>query len=267
VANDPAMSAETGRRPPPEERELQRKLAELEAREAELAQQELELATLHAGLRDFETRYLLLVGAQYAELDEITAEVAEAEALLDPENAEIQERARRARRQAKESRAATGSAREAVPRKKFAPTETAKRLYRELARRIHPDLAGTGEERERRQQLMMAANRAYETGDEARLLALLEEWENSPEAVTGEGVVAELVRAIRKLAQAEDRVEAIAAAVGELQATETYELSLAADEAEQEGRDLLQEMAARLDEEIAAAKARLGDLQEKLGEP
>src|SRR4029450_8616970 len=44
-------------------------------------------------------------------------------------------------------------------------SDEAKRLFRQLARRIHPDLAADAAERERRTNLMVAANDAYEQGD------------------------------------------------------------------------------------------------------
>ena len=48
-------------------------------------------------------------------------------------------------------------------------SDDAKRLFRQLARLIHPDLAGDPKERERRTNLMVAANDAYEQGDLAAL--------------------------------------------------------------------------------------------------
>jgi chromosome segregation ATPase len=68
----------------PEERELDKKQAELASLEAELIQRELDLATLRAELSNFESRYLLTVGVLYAELNEIEVEIAEAQARLKP---------------------------------------------------------------------------------------------------------------------------------------------------------------------------------------
>ena len=57
---------------------------------------ELDLATLRAELAEFESRYLRTVGVLYAELDEIEAQIAEAQARSKPSDSEAQERARRA---------------------------------------------------------------------------------------------------------------------------------------------------------------------------
>jgi len=84
------MRTDITRTQTPEERELSRKLYELSELEAELAQRELDLATLQAELHTFEARYIRIVGVCYAELDEIKAQVAEAEAKLKPKDNKIQ---------------------------------------------------------------------------------------------------------------------------------------------------------------------------------
>jgi hypothetical protein len=53
------------------------------------------LATLRAELADFESRYLRTVGTLYAELDEIEAQIAEAEARRMPSDSKAQEQATR----------------------------------------------------------------------------------------------------------------------------------------------------------------------------
>ena len=78
------MNKDLTRRQTPEERELENKRAQLTILEAELAQHELDLTTLKAELTIFETRYLCEVGVLYAELDEIEAQIAEAQAHLNP---------------------------------------------------------------------------------------------------------------------------------------------------------------------------------------
>ena len=74
------MSTDLVQNRTPEEQELERKNVELASFEADLIQRELDLATLRADLAEFEARYLRQVGVLYAELDEIEARIAEAQA-------------------------------------------------------------------------------------------------------------------------------------------------------------------------------------------
>ena len=92
-----------GHRSTPEGQELGKKLEELALLEAELIQRELDLATLRAELAEFESRYLRTVGVLYAELDEIEAQIAEAQASRKPSDFKAQAQAGRARPQAQES--------------------------------------------------------------------------------------------------------------------------------------------------------------------
>jgi hypothetical protein len=253
------MRSDVTRIQTPEEQELDRKLSELNELETELAQCELDLLTLQTELRTFESKYLRIIGVKYAELDDILAQIAEAEALAKPQDKKIQEQASQARAQAKESAQAAWITEE--PRmEKFRPSESLKKLYREVAKRIHPDLAEDEEERIKLQKLMADANRAYEEGDEQKLRDILNAWESSPESVRGEGVAAELVRVIRKIAQISKRLRAIKTEIVHMKESDLYRLKIKADRAEDEGRDLLNEMALKVGEEIVSASKRLVEI-------
>jgi hypothetical protein len=241
----------------PEEEELAAKLAELASLEDELAQRELDLATLLAELHLFERRYLQIIGSRYAKLDDLKARIAEALAQEKPADPAAEAEARQARARAEESADAAGDLRQPEAEIKFQPSEDLKKLYREAARKVHPDLAVDEEDRKRRERLMKEVNQAYEQGDEAALSAVLRESEVSPEAITGQGVAFELVRAIRKIAQARSRLEAIDAEIAATNASPLCTLRAKAEESAATGRDLLVEMAASLDQEIAAAQDEL----------
>ena len=245
----------------PEEREIEQKKAELASLEADLIQHELDLATFRAELTSFEARYVRKVGLLYAELDEIEAQIAEVWARRQPTDRHAQQQAAQARAQAEDSAQSTSVTVE--PKSK--PTESLKKLFRAVAKRIHPDLAVNDADRARRQILMAAANRAYEERDEAKLLSIIEEWESSPESVEGEGVGAELIRVIRKIAQIQGRLSEIDTAIQQLNASDLYQLKIEVDEAKNQGRDLLKEIASRVEQEIAAARMRLDGLAERNG--
>jgi DnaJ-domain-containing protein 1 len=147
----------------------------------------------------------------------------------------------------------------------FKPSDDLKKLYRQVAKQIHPDLATDEAEKVRRQDLMAQANEAYERGDEERLRAILQNWESSPESVKGEGVAMELIRVIRKISQCRSRLVTINQEIEVLMKTELFELKYQVDRARETGQDLLADMAEHLDDQIAEAQERLTELKEKLG--
>jgi chromosome segregation ATPase len=164
------MKSEIVRRLSPEEEELAKKREELALLQAELADRELHLANLRAELSTFEGRYLREVGVLYAELDDWKAKIA---LLIAEEAGTVQARtaATEARRQAEESYSAAHG--EAARAADFAPSPELKKLYRDVAKRVHPDLATDDADRAHRERSMAAANRAYQKGDVDALRRIL----------------------------------------------------------------------------------------------
>jgi hypothetical protein len=240
----------------PEEQELARKHEEQAAIETELADRELRSANLRAELGAFERQYLHYVGSRYAELDELKASIAERAAKEQPSNDRSQRAAQEARARADETKSTAGEKATVSPRA-FESSPEMKRLYREVAKRIHPDLTSDRKDRAKRQQLMAEANEAYERGDEAKLNKIFTEYEWSPDAVQGEGPGAELIRVIRRISQARGRLAEIEAELQELLRSDLYQLKVRVDEAQSHGRDVLKEMISKVDDQIAQAKRRL----------
>jgi len=243
----------------PEEQELERKRSEQTALESELAERELRAANLRAELSAFERRYLHEVGMRYAELDELKAQIAERSAKKQPSAEKAQQAARDARARADETKSVAQEHEEEdlQSAKPFKASQEMKRLYREVAKRIHPDLTSDRDDRARRQLLMAEANKAYELGDESRLAKILNEYESSPETVQGEGPGAELIRVIRRISQVRGRISEIEAEAQELLRSDLYHLKSRLEEAEQLGRDVLKEMVDKVEHQIAQAKRRL----------
>jgi len=250
------MTTKQSRSAKPEERELARKRKEQERLEAELAECELRLATLRGELKSLEARYLNLVGAPYAELDELRAQIAERLAAEEPGNERLQRAAQEARARADESRAAA-PAEKTGEHKTFSLSPELKRMYREAAKRIHPDLTADDADRVRRQELMAEVNQAYQQGDESAIAKILDVYESSPEAVQGEGAGAELVRVIRKLSLMNNRFSEIEAEMQVLLNSDLYILKVQADDAQEQNRDLLAEMADKVQQRVADSKARM----------
>ena len=245
----------------PEEQELHEKLQELSALESELTQKELDLATLTAELLALESRYIRVVGGKYAELDRINAEIAEFLASQEPEDLHAQSEAQAARQKAEDSAREAGEMIEPSKVETFKPTKELKELYRKIAKMIHPDLAVDEEEYERRTKIMAEVNKAYEEGDVERLEAILSEWETSPEFIEGEDVGSRLVRAIRMIARVKRRIKQIEKDIKQLMQSDLYELKLKVDAAENEGKDLIEEIVEKIDNEILKTREYLKTLK------
>lgn len=254
------MSSQITRRLKPEEEEILRKREELAVIRATLAERELGLVDLRQELAAFEGRYLRQVGKLYAELDEWKAKIAELKAKLEP-SPTSREQAEEARRQADQTyQEAHGTASEA---RDFTPSPDLKRLFREAAKRIHPDFAKDAADLDRRTRFMAEANRAYEAGDAETLQRILDEYHDGAGAVEGEGIGAELIRIIRQISQARERVAAIEKELAALRESEVSLLKKDADERELEGRDLLAELAASVKEHIERAKTDFEEISKK----
>jgi hypothetical protein len=236
---------------------LEKKRAELAILEGELADRELAFVTLQNEARSFEARYLRVVGRLYAELDDVQAQVAEAQARRSPQNPDLHQQASAARTRATESAEVFEAILKGDDVSEFAPRDDLKKLYREIAKLVHPDLATGDVERARRTRLMADANRAYTAGDEAQLRAILDEFVSSPESVQGEGVASELVRTIRKIHQIERRLANIEVEMAELRDSQLYILFQRVETSKAQNRDLLAEMANQLTQQIADARTEL----------
>ncbi|MGW1813376.1 J domain-containing protein [Streptomyces sp. NPDC002125] len=190
-----AAEGESGT-PRPEER-----LAKA-VRVAEQALIEFEIAveTFRVEVENFSRLHHQKLGPMYTRLDELDAQIAEARAARtgDPEDL----------RKAQEARAivmpmpgvdelfhdwmdSDGLSPEASamlteqpvrPPKRVRPSEEARKLYRELARQAHPDLAPDEKERTRRDEFIARVNAAYGRGDVALLQELAAEWAAGPVA-------------------------------------------------------------------------------------
>ncbi len=242
------MSGGIVRKLTPEQEELDRKREELSAVRAALAERELELADLRTQLKSFEGRYLRQVGVLYAELDEWDARIAELEASQDTSTA-AQQHAEQARKRADDTHEATHG--EASKAQDFQPSAALKSLFREVAKRIHPDFAKDDADRQHRTRLMAEANDAYSQGDAEALQRILDDYQESSESVQGEGIGAELVRIIRQIHQARKNIANIDQELTNLRASDIAQLKHDVEVAEQEGRDRLAELATTLNGQIA----------------
>jgi hypothetical protein len=201
----------------------------------------------------FEGRYLREVGRLYAELDDWKAKIAELFAMEDGTD-EAKSAAVEARTHAEESYAAAHGEAAAAPN--FTPSPELKFLFREVAKRVHPDFASGDADKTVRERLMSEANRAYQRGDADELRRILEEYESSPEAVQGTGIAADLLRVIRQIGQIHQRLGQISGEVSALISSDISKLMAKVETARLDDRDPLVEMAKEVREQIKAARIR-----------
>jgi hypothetical protein len=248
--------------PGPGAEELVRRKAQLLVLSGRLLEHERGLAAFRAELHAFETSYRKALGARYARLDELaerldqTAPDGDLPREDDPDGDGPSERYPGQGLPGGQNWAWGEREPEKEPERVVVGDDT-KRLFRQLARLIHPDLAADPQERERRTNLMVAANEAYEQGDTAALERLLEEWHQSPEAVTGTGAAAELERTLRRIAQVEADLRRIDEELAELDASAMGWLRRRVEKATREGWDLLAHMVRELDRQISEAQLEL----------
>jgi chromosome segregation ATPase len=249
--------------PGPGAEELVRRKAQLQVLTRRLLERERDLAAYRGELQAFETRYRKALGTRYARLDELaerldeTQEPAEGPGGPDPDPDDPAERYPGQGLPGGQNWAWGDREPEPEPQRRAVVSDEAKRLFRQLARRIHPDLAADAAERDRRTNLMVAANEAYEQGDVAALERMLADWHASPEAVTGHGAAAELERTRRRIAQVEAELRRIDEELAELEASAMGWLRRRVEKAAREGWDLLAHMVRELDRQIAEAELEL----------
>lgn len=244
----------------PEEQEIEKKLRLLKRLRSRLVVREEGLAELRAELEQFEAVYTMEVGRYYADLDEVEAEIAEQEVKLNPEDEEIEQRAKAARSRAEASAEAVEEENWQACSHKWRPTAEARKAYYNLAKVIHPDLALDKEEQDRRHDLMARLNKAYSDGDQNLLNKLVEDYRDSPELVKGDTAGEQLVRIIRQISQVTRRLKEIRAEHLEIELSELYLLRDRVRAEQIEGRNLLSQMAARTKTHISKAKRRLSHL-------
>ncbi|GAA4101229.1 hypothetical protein GCM10022284_45250 [Streptomyces hundungensis] len=243
------------------------------AAEQALIEFEIAVETFRVEVENFSRLHHQKLGPMYARLDELDAQIAEARAVRsgDPEDL----------RKAQEARAAVmpmpgveelfhdwmdsdGLSPEAAsmltdqpvrPPKRVRPSEEVRRLYRELARKAHPDLAQEDKERERRDEFIARVNAAYGRGDEALLRELAEEWEAGP--APEEVRPSESEELYARLEWLSRRKELLALVARELEDSAIGSmLRMAPDDPDR----LLEEIAEQLLAEVAGREAELAKL-------
>jgi predicted nucleic acid-binding Zn-ribbon protein len=226
----------------------EREAAQLRDRLAEI---EVEYATLETELAAFNGDYLRVVVTVMAELHEIESRVANLVAERSGSSVDAQS-AREARTKAQETTRVVGAI---PPPAGPAPTGDLKRLFRDAAKVMHPDLADD-ESRPHAEAFMKRLNRAYRAGDADAIQNLVRQWEASPFSA-----LPEEARAARRSDALRGAVERAQQRLEEKRSSELAHLMEQAMAAAAAGHDLLAEMRRSAEIALATARARLAELE------
>ena len=152
----------------------------------------------------------------------------------------------------------TGTATPGPRRPRVAPEveAEAKRLYRALAKRHHPDLARTDTERRRREAMMLRINAAFRHRDVAALRSCWREADGDDRALAGHPAAARLAWAIRETARQDALARDLEAQVAAIRGGETFRLW----RRHQAGEPVLDALENDLEVRLAAAGHRLDRL-------
>jgi len=226
---------------PPPTRELQARLAQLGRMQAQADALEAEYEEAREAIRLFEKRWKPAVGARYLELERIKDNTV---------------RVRRLIRLAEAGKLRGGSEESSVeaPQQVFRPEDELRKLFRDLARRVHPDRAADSEDRLRRHEFMAEASRAYRNKDHRRLQWLLEHWLATPRLAPGRDHDSRIARANQKIAWARYRVQEMNHLIAELHSSFLAEMRRACEAAATDGRNLVAEMRSRVMADIEKAE-------------
>lgn len=257
----------------PEEREYSRYLIEVDERKQRAAALQEELEFLRVALSKFEAGYHAVVGSLFLELDRVRLAIRSYEmriALLhdgrglDAVSVEdkVEETLRSAREDLHEQEHENRQYEQVLEREnqrpRLSPDEEAEihRLFRELAKRFHPDLARTEDERRKREPLMQRVNAAMHDRDLARLRQLFGEAEVSDAAFETRSLGDKLVWAIREVARLDQVIQELEQELASLRSSESHALW----QREEYGERVIERLRRELQGNIEEAQRELATL-------
>jgi hypothetical protein len=223
-----------------------------------LAEIEVEQATLEAELAAFNSDYMRVVMTVMLDVQELEARILAIVATRTGASDDA-DAAHSARARVNETTAHI----RAVPKTPGPiPTGDIKKLFRDAAKRMHPDLAADEQARGHAEAFMKRLNSAYRAGDAEAIVNLLNQWEASPFGAASEDDATRSARAARRVGALGD---AVSRAEQRLEALRSSELALLLDRAMAEaaaGRDLLADMRRDAEAALVRARARLAELED-----
>jgi curved DNA-binding protein CbpA len=245
--------------------------AEIQRREGELVRAQADVTKLGRDLDEFQERYDRIVGAAQTRLDAVKAAIEELNeerrlnqigdynplrsTWVPPENyVSVEEQYRRAWTKPDPTVSSSPSYSGYVEDR----ADIVKRLYRDLARRFHPDLGSNDAERARRTEIMNHINEAYQAQD----LETLELVAAQKDVKDDSPLAALTLRQLRKTRDSLlDEIEGLKRERDSLNNSKLMRLMSEDKLAKSRGRDLLRDTAQEIDAEYFRLMQKLDDLR------
>lgn len=250
-----------------DERDYARLSVDIEVRKRQMAQLQAERDKLELALSRFAVDLKNRVGGVRTELNRVRLQTAEYrrrierlkhDESLDPatverevaeEFADRREAARIGEEFSQRERQRVDRAPRRTPRLNVETEAEILRVYRELAKRFHPDLARTDPERTRRSGLMLRINVAYSDRDLLALQSIAREAQAVDPRFAGITAGERVVWAHRVIARLDSQIEDVEAQLGTLRRSETFSLWKSPETSHQSIADLEARVRARLTRE------------------
>jgi hypothetical protein len=214
-----------------------------------LAQIEEEHATLRSELAAFQSDYLRQVGVVDMQVQELEAKIL---AIVAVRSGAVEDAA--AADAAQQRFRETTTAMSAIPAPAGPPpSDDLKTLFRDAAKRMHPDLIEEDAGREHAEAFMKRLNQSYKAGDAEAIGNLVRQWETSPFASARPALAGPAPALEAAVAHAEQRL-------AETRDSDLARLMEQAFAASMTGRDLLAELRQDAEAALGLARARLAEL-------
>ncbi|MQC27088.1 MAG: hypothetical protein DWG76_06545 [Chloroflexi bacterium] len=245
----------------PEPEELAGLRAKTAHRREYLGILEMELFNTRAALQEFTDEYTARLGPleiEYQRLERLMDEAIE-EDELGPGSAQGHNGHREQQSSQEQPGPERRSARQALKIKNPNYERKIRELFRNLAKRFHPDLASKPEEKEAREKIMARINQAYSARD-LRTLETLAKEHAALIGGTAEGPAAELARLKIELRELEAMIFEVEHTIRELDFSPAWQMRSEVQSERQAGRDKLGDMQGNVKERIAELREHLLDL-------
>ena len=265
----------------PEEIEIEKRLFEIEQKRQRVALLGQEIEELKQALGRFQLEYSARVGRLYVELDKLELLIQEyrlrIQLIVDRGRQvhfqeiedEIKRRFSTRWQETRQTERETRGASEVYERQKAEPrldegtAQELKRFYRELARRFHPDLAETEEERRENSEIMAEINEAYAQKDLDKLREIAEREGERLRSVPGETLAEKLARLTRESHRLDDVIQRLQGELEELKRSPTWEMMQKVEKAREDGQDILAGLVKDLEQRIKRKREELDGLVQR----